>query len=393
MADGLFGNAADVGRMAVIQDRLRRAQILGSLGPGGHGALAGAHLGGALTGLFGGQNPMLTQQMRLQQIGQDMEAQGLEPGSPGFSQQVFRRMLAAGFTQQDALAAFLQAQEAERGAADIAKARGGIANPQAIQMRFRALLAAGIPESSAMVLAQDSKQTADALRDQRAARQESQKARSLRDLLQNPDLMALEMRLRRAGATSITLGDKPAAKADRDLVTLPDGSPVPVDTTPSDIVAGVEAGTLIQKTPAQAKADELRLKKEVEKDISREQAAPILRQYINALRAGNRSFVLANQNKAGVAYARLRNPTGIVTDQDVNQAIRDLPGLASREATRIGINLLEDSIKGIEAETGIALGGGASIEKEPAKFREGQTATNPQTRQRIIFRNGRWQNL
>lgn len=394
MANGLFGNMAAVAAQNQIHNRLNQAQLIGSLGPAGHGALAGLRAGGAINSLFGVQDPALAQAASLQQIGQEMESAGIEPGTPGFARQVYSRMLAAGFAPEQALKAFQQALNAEKTATDIAQTRASAPNPQMMQARANALMRmaqnAGRPmdAQTAIVLSQGKESFNQAVARLRKPAKEPDKVQTLRALLADPELMEAERKLRASGAIRLNLGDKPAAKADRDLVTNLDGSPVSVNTTPNDIVEGVASGVLIQKTPGQVAAENLRLKRGVEADISRERAEPILRAYIKALREGDTAFVLANQTKAGQAYARLRNPTGIVTDQDVALAVKDLPGLGSQAADALGAGLTEQSIRGIEAETGMRFGG---ERQQSGRFREGQTATNPQTGARIIFRNGQWQ--
>lgn len=122
MADGIFGSS-DAVRAALARERLGQAQLIGNLGPGGLGALGGLMAGQGIGQLFGGVDPRLQRAQRLEQIGREMESAGIEPENPSFPREVYRRMVAGGFSQRDALAAFQQAMEASRVAAQTATER------------------------------------------------------------------------------------------------------------------------------------------------------------------------------------------------------------------------------------------------------------------------------
>ncbi len=82
-----------------------------------------------------------------------------------------------------------------------------------------------------------------------------------------------------------------------------------------------------------------RAKAETEKQIGMEQARPVMETYLtsleglsDALASGDLNAIsaaefriTAQRGQAGEALARLRQPTGILTDEDIGRALRDIP--------------------------------------------------------------------
>ena len=80
MADGIFGTTPGDVQAALARERLGQAQIFGTLGASGRGALVGSLFGSAF-----GEDPRLRQARDLQAISQDLAARGLTPGTPAYT--------------------------------------------------------------------------------------------------------------------------------------------------------------------------------------------------------------------------------------------------------------------------------------------------------------------
>lgn len=238
MANGLFGSS-DAVRAALAQQRLGNAQLIGNLGPGGLGALGGLMAGEGVGQLFGGVNPALRRAQKLEQIGADMEAAGLEPDNPDFAREVYRRMISGGFSQQEALAAFQQAQQATSGAIDLERK----ANPVDRRGNLaRSLVALGEDPEVAMILSQTPKAAMERIKvlakpekEDKGTTDQQNFAAAQRD----PAFAEYLEAKRRQGATRVRVENfygKPLGKDARDYVDAQGNQPSP-DMTASDAAA------------------------------------------------------------------------------------------------------------------------------------------------------------
>jgi len=326
---GIFGPTPYAVRQAQINERLQQAHTIGSLSPGGHGALAGGAFGRAAGALFGqAQDPRLKQAQTLQDIEAEMSQMGLEPGTPEFTktlgQLMMTRMGPAAAAQAVSMARQLEIQRAEvdaiRNPPEVAAARG----------RARALQEfAGMSPAAAEILA-PMKEVSDAV---------------LKGALSPAEVDAKVRQALFATDNNIAAARRLVAK---DFEKAPG---VYIDQRSK--LANIRDEVLTREG---AKA-------EAGKKISLENAGPVLKEYVELLKNPPPmtdfgamvqwlADVKAKEGTAGQAYARLANPTGIVTDKDVEQAIKNLPGIGNYAKRNIA-----SSIESLEAFTGMKFGG------------------------------------
>ena len=151
---GIFGGTPAAVRQQMIAEQLGQANMIGNLGFGGRGALAGLQVGQGIGGILGApEDPRLAQAQKLQQLEQEAAQAGLEPGTQEFTRWVVPRVTAAA-GQQAGIQAFQMASELEAQRAELEGIRGA---PQAAQAQaenmFRALVTSGVPEGQAAGIA------------------------------------------------------------------------------------------------------------------------------------------------------------------------------------------------------------------------------------------------
>ena len=87
MANGLFGPTPAEIQASMADERLQRAALLSNIPIGGlGGAIAGQLFGQAANTLLGAQDPRLTEATALQEIEQEVNARGLQPGTREFTE-------------------------------------------------------------------------------------------------------------------------------------------------------------------------------------------------------------------------------------------------------------------------------------------------------------------
>ena len=169
---GLFGPSVREVQQAAQIRRLQQAQMLGSLGPGGHGALAGLNLASGIGGLFGvGGDPAVGQAQEMSRIQQELAQSGMRPGTPQYTQALTSRVRMR-LGESAAVQVWQQATELEKQRLDVAKMRAQFApvDPRTVQLRMRTLSANGITGAEAELAATNSKLFSATMEDVRAGR-------------------------------------------------------------------------------------------------------------------------------------------------------------------------------------------------------------------------------
>jgi len=328
---------------------------------GSGGAIAGQLFGQAAGNLLGAEDPRLREAQATQEVQQEIAQLGLRPGTRRFTEEVTQRFRARGL-EDLAIKANISARQIEQQELQNEKLRQDTTttDPNAIQSRAQAFVLAGGDPNIAVSVAQDAKLF-------RSQINQLTKPRDVPSQIQAYQLavgqgfqgtfLDYQKQLKRAGASSVkvSVGDKPLSITDLQRIRDGSGRPLPPGTTPNQAAAAVAAGTHQVLAPEQQAARTKRETERVSKQAARESAGPVLQAYINAVRNPELSlagFGEREQLEAGAAeaLARLRQPTGILTDEDINRARRALPGIGSK-VTRA----FEGRVKALEKETGIGL--------------------------------------
>ena len=353
MANGLFGPTPAQVQQAMADERLARAQLLSNLPLGSGGAIAGQLFGTAVNNALGIQDPRLREAQAMQEVQAEVEALGATPGTQRFTQAVTEGFQRRGLGDM-AIRANTQARQLEKQDLEVQKLRQetrpqGL-DPIALQFRADALQAANVNPAIANAALLDEKLF-------RSVIQEATKDRST-DLMRNFDAVRSNPafgdwidRRDKNKATSIKvsnfytkpLGNDASNWRDRD------GNQASAGDTPAE---AAQKGFQPLTKERQAQLTQ-QVKAATGKQISIEQAGPVLQAYTELLRSGGIKDIgelKQLEGAAAFALARLRDPTGRLTDAEVDLAKRDLPGLISRATGQ-----LEGRIRGLQTETGVQL--------------------------------------
>lgn len=117
----------------------------------------------------------------------------------------------------------------------------------------------------------------------------------------------------------------------------------------------------------------------------------------NALKAGGSTGGRITQYEAQRATDAMARLNRVQSPDDFKQALNELEGLVRTVRTRIGTSAgvgptpAPEQNPSLTKEGIVQPGQQAQEPSQPAaKFQDGQTATNPKTGQKLIFRNGQW---
>lgn len=197
---GIFGPTPQEIQQAQRAQQLNRASVLNQVP---RNLIAGQMAGGALTSLLGGnraQNEQIEKARKMQQVQQQIANEGLRPGTRAFTNRVTQLLRSTGDVDL-AMQAFAQATKLEQARANVDVTQASLpqeADPNEVLDNMTALTAIGIPEAQARVLAKDSKQVANLLR------QRHELTASQKDIL-DPDVTAHKLAMARASAARQTV--------------------------------------------------------------------------------------------------------------------------------------------------------------------------------------------
>lgn len=361
MANGIFGPTPSQIQQAMSDERLARANLISQMPLGSGGAIAGQLFGQAAGNLLGAQDPRLREAQATQEVQQEIAELGLRPGTQRFTEEVTQRFRNRGL-EELAIRANIAARQVEQQELQTEQLRQDVrpADPRALQQRAQTFVLAGGDPNLALSVAQDPELF-------RSQLNQLTKPRDVPSQIQAYQLavgqgfqgtfLDYQKQLKRAGASSVkvNIGDKPLSITDLQRIRDPSGRPLPPGTTPNQAAQAVASGQAQVLAPEEQAARTKQQTEAASKQAARETAGPVLQAYINAIRNPEISlagFGEREQLEAGAAeaLARLRQPTGILTDQDITRARSSLPGIGSK-VTRA----FEGRVKGLEKEIGISL--------------------------------------
>lgn len=336
---GIFGDTPSSVRQQMMAEQLGQANMIGNLGFGGRGALAGLQAGQGIGGILGApEDPRLAQAQKMQMLEQEAAQAGLEPGTPEFTQWVVPRVTAAA-GQQAGIQAFQMASQLEAQRLELEGIRGAPQAGQAqMEARARHLISLGEPPEAALTVATNDDVYRDRVKELTKDRSSPEK-RLFQDMQATPGLRDSVIALRRAGAnvTKINI-DRPMSLGDLQKVRGPDGQPLPPGTTAAQAAAAVQAGAATVLTPEQqaaatkqATADVANTAESKELTTAGERALQVvqgisLSSVISPRQRGQWGIVMGRLAKAA---AQKRNPGDAEAAADAERRLLDdLPGIA-----------------------------------------------------------------
>ena len=334
---GIFGDTPAAVRQQMIAEQLGQANMIGNLGFGGRGALAGLQVGQGIGGILGApEDPRLAQAQKLQQLEQEAAQAGLEPGTQEFTRWVVPRVTAAA-GQQAGIQAFQMASELEAQRAELEGIRGA---PQAAQAqterRVRTLTAAGIPPQQAFDISQNDKAYEKIVTDRFKV---EGKPISLREFELSQIIPGYREHLveqKRAGATTVKVDNYYAKPLGKDATVYRNaaGEAAPATLTASQAADQGFAPITAEQQAAltkQATADVANTAESKELTTAGERALDVvqgisLSSVISPRQRGQWGLVMGRLAKAA---AQKRNPGDAEAAADAERRLLDdLPGIA-----------------------------------------------------------------